>query len=322
MIAYIVKRLGQGVIVLFIVTFISFLIFQYIGDPVVTMAGRYATEAQEAQVRQMLGLDDPFYVQYVHFIWNALHGDLGMSYVARVPVLGLILERLPATIELAFAAEVFAVLFGVVFGVMVAAYPRSVLSRLILTGSLFGVSLPTFLVGVLSILLFSVILGWLPPFGRGEVVHMVGTWSTGFITWSGIRHLILPAATLGLFQLALLLRLTRSGTLEALQADYVRTAWAKGLGPGKVLFKHTLRNVLIPVVTMIGLQFGQLIGFSIVTETIFQWPGAGHLLLQSIYNSDFRVVAAYITLIALLIVILNLIVDISYGFLNPRIRHG
>src|SRR5699024_8884986 len=176
MIAYIVKRLGQGVIVLFIVTFISFLIFQYIGDPVVTMAGRYATEAQEAQVRQMLGLDDPFYVQYVHFIWNALHGDLGMSYVARVPVLGLILERLPATIELAFAAEVFAVLFGVVFGVMVAAYPRSPLSKLILTGSLFGVSLPTFLVGVLSILLFSVILGWLPPFGRGEVVHVAGTW--------------------------------------------------------------------------------------------------------------------------------------------------
>lgn len=319
---YIIKRLGQGVIVLFIVTFISFLIFQYIGDPVVTMAGRYATEAQEAQVRQMLGLDQPFYIQYLHYIWNALHGDLGMSYVSRVPVVGLLMDRLPATVELAFAAELFAVVFGVGFGVLTAAYPRSLLTKFILTGSLFGVSLPTFLVGVLSILIFSVMLGWLPPFGRGDVVHVVGTWNTGFVTWSGLKHLILPATTLGLFQLALLLRLTRSGTLEALQADYVRTAWAKGLGPGKVLFKHTLRNVLIPVVTMIGLQFGQLIGFSIVTETIFQWPGAGNLLLQSIYNSDFPVVAAYISMIALVVVFLNLVVDISYALLNPRIRYG
>lgn len=320
--AYIIKRLGQGVIVLFIVTFISFLIFQYIGDPVVTMAGRYATAAQKAEVRQMLGLNHPFYIQYLHFIWNALHGDLGMSYVARVPVIGLILDRLPATIELAFAAEVFAVVFGVILGVLAAAYPRSAITKVIMTGSLFGVSLPTFLVGVLSILIFAVILGWLPPFGRGDVVHVIGTWSTGFVTWSGIKHLILPALTLGLFQLALLLRLTRSGTLEALQADYIRTAWAKGLGPFKVLFKHTLRNVLIPVITMIGLQFGQLIGFSIVTETIFQWPGAGNLLLQSIYNSDFPVVAAYITMIAVIVVVLNLLVDISYALLNPRIRYA
>lgn len=319
---YLVRRMGQGVIVLLIVSFISFLIFQYIGNPVVTMAGRYATQAQQEEVRHMLGLDQPFYIQYWHFIWNAVHGNLGMSYVARVPVLGLVLERLPATLELAFTAEVFAVVIGVGLGVVTAAYPRSPFSKLIMTGSLFGVSLPTFLVGILLILVFAVVLGWLPPFGRGDVVPVIGYWSTGFVTVSGLEHLILPALTLGMFQLALLLRLTRSGMLEALQADYVRTAWAKGLGPAKVLFKHTLRNVLIPVITMIGLQFGQLIGFSIVTESIFQWPGAGNLLLQSIYNSDFPVVAAYITLIALIVVFLNLAVDIGYALLNPRIRYG
>lgn len=322
MINYIGRRLWQGLIVLLIVSFISFAIFEFIGDPVITMAGRYATAAQRAAVAHAMGLDQPFYVQYWHYLWNVLHGNFGMSYIARVPVLGLILERLPATLELTFVAEIFAVFFGVTLGLLVAAYPRSIISRISMTGSLFGVSLPTFIAGVLLIFVFAVQLPWLPPSGRGDVVHVIGYWDTGLLTVSGWKHLILPAVTLGLFQLALLMRLTQSGTVEALQADYVRTAWAKGLSPVKVLFKHTLRNVLIPVVTMVGLQFGQLVGFSIVTETIFQWPGAGNLLLQSIYNSDFPVVAAYITLIALLIVILNLIVDISYGFLNPRIRHG
>lgn len=322
MTGYLIRRFGQGIIVLCIVSFISFVIFQYIGDPALSMAGRYATQAQQQLVRHMLGLDQPVYVQYGHFIWNALHGNFGMSYVARVPAMGLILDRLPATLELAFAAEVIAVVFGITLGVLAAARPRAAVNRAVMAGSLFGVSLPTFLVGVLLILVFAVVLGWLPPSGRGHVIPVIGTWSTGFITISGLKHLILPAMTLALFQLALLLRMTRSGMLETLQTDYVRTAWAKGLGPMKVLFKHTLRNVLIPVVTMIGLQFGQLIGFSIVTETIFQWPGAGNLLLQSIYNSDFPVVAAYISLIAVIVVLLNLIVDIGYAFLNPRIRYA
>ncbi|HLI11169.1 MAG TPA: ABC transporter permease [Alphaproteobacteria bacterium] len=319
--AYVARRLLQGIVVLFIVSFIAFAIFQYIGDPAVTMAGQYATAAQEAAIRKALGLDQPFYIQYLHFIANAVGGNLGMSYVAKVPVLGLILERLPASLELAFTAEVGAVIFGVALGVLSAAYPRSVFSKATLTGSLFGVSLPTFLVGILLILVFAVWLGWLPPFGRGDVVPVIDPWSTGFLTASGWAHLALPAITLGMFQLALLYRLTRNGMVEILRADYIRTARAKGLGRWSVLFKHALRNVLIPVITMVGLQLGQLIGFSIVTESIFQWPGAGNLLLTSLYESDFPVVAAYIIIVALIVVGLNLLVDISYALLNPRIRY-
>lgn len=321
MAAYVVNRLLQGVIVLLIVTFIGFVIFQYLGDPVLTLAGRYATQEQQQLVREMLGLDEPIYVQFATFIGNALQGDLGMSYVTRVPALGLVLERLPASIELALTAELIAVVFGISLGVLVAAYPRAFGTKVALTASLFGVSLPTFLVGILLILVFAVWLGWLPPFGRGEVVELWDGWRTSFLTLDGLKHILLPALTLGMFQLALLFRLTRSGMLEVLKADYIRTARAKGLGGRAVLFKHALRNVLIPVVTMIGLQFGQLVGFSIVTETIFQWPGAGNLLLKSIFESDFPVVTAYILLVALIVVLLNTLVDIAYGFLNPRIRY-
>ena len=321
MFAYVVNRFLQGLVVLAIVTFIGFIIFQYLGDPVLTLAGRYATQAQQAEVREALGLDQPFYVQFVHFIGNALRGDLGMSYVARVPALGLVLGRLPASIELAFAAQFISVLVGISIGVQAAAMPRAFASKAALTGSLVGVSLPTFLVGILLILVFAVWLGWLPPFGRGDTVTLAEGWRTGFLTASGYSHILLPALTLGMFQMALLFRLTRGGMLEALRSDYVRTAWAKGLGRGKVLFKHALRNVLIPVVTMVGLQFGQLIGFSIVTESIFQWPGAGNLLLTSIYESDFPVVTAYILIVAVIVVFLNPLVDIAYALLNPRSRY-
>jgi ABC-type dipeptide/oligopeptide/nickel transport system permease component len=322
MTGYVSKRLLQGLVVLAAVSFISFAIFQYLGDPVVTLAGQYATEAERAELRRLLGLDQPVSVQYARFVANAVQGDLGMSYVARVPVLGLILERLPASLELAVAAELFAVVLGVLLGALAAAYPRSPLSQVTMTGSLLGISLPTFIVGILLILVFSVGLGWLPPFGRGEVVPVLGgSWKTGVLTASGLRHLVLPALTLGMFQLALLFRLTRGGVLEALQMDYVRTARAKGLGQRSVLFKHVLRNVLIPVVTIVGLQLGQLIGFSIVTESIFQWPGAGSLLLASIFESDFPVVAAYVMVVALAIVGLNLLVDITYALLDPRIRY-
>ncbi|HEX7125425.1 MAG TPA: ABC transporter permease [Thermodesulfobacteriota bacterium] len=320
---YVTKRLLQGLVVLGIVSFISFAIFQYLGDPVATMAGQYATQAEREELRRVLGLDRPFYVQYARFIGNALRGNLGLSYVARVPVLGLILERLPASIELAFAAELIAVAFGVVLGALSAAYPRSWFSRITQTGSLVGISLPTFIVGIGLILVFVVWLGWLPPFGRGETVPILGgAWRTGLLTASGLSHLVLPAFTLGMFQLAVLFRLTRGGVIEALQADYVRTARAKGVKPPVVLFRHVLRNVFIPVVTIIGLQLGQLIGFSIVTESIFQWPGAGSLLLASIFESDFPVVAAYIMTVALIIVGLNLLVDVAYALLDPRIRYG
>ncbi|NQU14896.1 MAG: ABC transporter permease [Desulfobacteraceae bacterium] len=317
---YIIRRLIQGVIVLLAVSFICFGIFRYAGDPVLTLAGRYATLQQIEEVRKAYGLDKPFYVQYMHFIANAARGNFGKSYVSRVPALGLILERLPATVELAVSAIFIAFTLGVGLGVLVSLKPRALTNRLIMTGSLFNISIPTFLTGILLIMVFAVYLKILPPFGRGETVT-IGFWRTGFLTLSGIKHLILPAFTLGMYQLAVLLRLTRAGMREVLTEEYIKTAWAKGLPPRKVIFKHALRNALIPVVTITGLQFGELIAFSFVTETIFQWPGSGNLLLTSIYETDQPVIVTYIMLAALVILTINIIVDILYAFLNPKIRY-
>jgi ABC-type dipeptide/oligopeptide/nickel transport system permease component len=317
---FITRRLLQGVLVLLAVSLICFAIFRFSGDPVITLAGRYATEQQREEVRRAFGLDRPLHVQYLSFLSNAARGNFGKSYVARVPALGLILERLPATFELAAVAMLIAFGLGVGLGVMVALRPYSWLSRTIMAGSLGGISIPTFLIGILLILLFSVVLGWLPPYGRGDTVR-VGFWRTGLLTASGLRHLILPALTLGLYQLAVLLRLTRAGMREVLTQEYIKTAWAKGLSPARVIFKHALRNVLIPVVTITGLQFGELIAYATVTETIFQWPGMGNLLLTSIYESDNPVIVTYIMLAALIILSFNIIVDILYALLNPRIRY-
>ena len=320
MATYIARRLIQGLVVLLAVSMICFLIFRYMGDPVVTMAGRYATFAEREEVRHMLGLDQPIYVQYGRFIWNAAHGNFGKSYVSRVPALGLILERFPATFELATTAVIMAFSLGVALGVVVALKPYAMRNRLIMAASLGGISIPTFLMGILLIMVFAVYLGILPPFGRGDTVQL-GVWRTGYLTWSGIHHLILPASTLAMYQLAVLLRLTRAGMREVLTEEYIKTAWAKGLPPMKVIFKHALRNVLIPVVTITGLQFGEIIAFSIVTETIFQWPGMGNLLLTSMYESDRRVVVTYIMMVAVIIITLNMIVDILYAFINPKIRY-
>jgi ABC-type dipeptide/oligopeptide/nickel transport system permease component len=317
---YILRRLIQGAFVLLAVSFICFIIFRYVGDPVLSLAGRYATIQEREMVREAFGLDKPFYVQYTRFIFNAAQGNFGRSYVSRVPALGLILERFPATMELATSAVLFAFTMGVGLGVLVSLKPYALRNRFIMAGSLGGISTPTFLMGILLIMIFAVYLGILPPFGRGDTVR-IGFWRTGFLTWSGISHLILPAFTLGMYQLAVLLRLTRAGMREVLTEEYIKTAWSKGLPPRKVIFKHALRNVLIPVVTMTGLQFGELIAFSIVTETIFQWPGMGNLLLISIYETDQPVIVTYIMLAALIILSLNIIVDILYAFLNPKIRY-
>ncbi len=317
---YIARRLLQGVVVLLAVSLICFIIFRYMGDPVLTLAGRYATLQEREMVRQTFGLDRPFYVQYARFLTNAAKGNFGKSYVSRVPVLGLILERLPASVELAASAIFLSFILGVGLGVIVSLKPYAARNRLIMASSLFGISIPTFLIGILLIMVFAVFLGLLPPFGRGETV-MIGFWRTGFLKWSGITHLILPAFTLGMYQLAVLLRLTRAGMREVLTEEYIKTAWAKGLPPRKVIFKHALRNVLIPVVTMTGLQFGELIAFSLITETIFQWPGLGNLLLTSLYESDHPVTVTYIMLAAIVILIINIIVDILYAILNPKIRY-
>ena len=317
---FIIRRLLQGVIVLLAVSLICFLIFRYMGDPVLTLAGRYATQTEIEEVRKVFGLDQPTYVQYVRFLWNAAHGNFGKSYVSRVPALGLILERFPATLELATTAMCMAFSLGLGLGVLVSLKPYAWHSRLVMAASLGGISIPTFLTGILLIMGCSVYLNILPPFGRGDTMQ-IGAWRTGFLTMDGILHLILPALTLAMYQLAVLLRLTRAGMREVLAEEYIKTAWSKGLPPVKVIFKHALRNVMIPVVTMAGLQFGELIAFAIVTETIFQWPGMGNLLLTSIYETDQPVIVTYIMLAAFIIITINIIVDILYAVLNPKIRY-
>ena len=321
MATYITRRLIQGMVVLLAVSLICFFIFRYTGDPVVNLAGVYATSKDREQIRIAYGLDKPFYVQYVRFIAGAARGDFGNSYVTRVPALGLILERVPATVELAVTAAMLALVLGTALGVLVSLKPYSLINRLIMAASLGGISMPTFLIGILLIMVFAVYAGVLPPFGRGETVT-IGSWRTGLLTWSGIRHLILPALTLTGYQLAMLLRLTRAGMREVLTEEYIKTAWAKGLSPNRVIFKHALKNVLIPVVTMSGLMLGELLAFTVVTETIFQWPGMGNLLLKSIYESDQPVIVTYIMLASVMILSINIVVDVLYAYLNPRIRYG
>jgi len=320
MITYIARRLIQGVVVLLVASLLCFILFRFMGDPVITLAGRYATFQEIEEVRRSLGLDKPMYVQYFRFLANAAEGNFGISYVTRVPALPLILERFPATFELASIALILSFVVGVALGVLVALKPYALRNRLIMAGSLGGISIPTFLMGILLIMVFAVYLGILPPFGRGETLQ-VGFWRTGFLTINGITHLILPALTLAMYQLAVLLRLTRAGMREVMTEEYIKTAWAKGLPPMKVIFKHALRNALIPVVTITGLQFGELIAFSIVTETIFQWPGMGNLLLTSIRENDQPVIVTYIMLAALVIITMNIIVDILYAVINPKIRY-
>jgi ABC-type dipeptide/oligopeptide/nickel transport system permease component len=315
---YILRRLMQGVLVLVGVTIICFLMFQYLGDPVLALVGIDATQAQLKEAAKILGLDRPLYEQYVRFVRSAIHGDFGFSYVTRTPALKVVIERLPATLELSVTAMIFATLIGTVAGVISAVKPRAILSRLAMMGTLLGISLPTFLIGILSIYVFSIVLGWLPPFGRGNVLS-IGFWSTGLLTASGWAHLILPALTLAFYQLSMSTRVMRGEMMGQLAEDYIRTARARGLSVVRVTLHHALKNALIPFVTISGLQLGQLIAFAIVTETVFQWPGMGKLLLMAINENDQPVIITYIMVIALIFVLINLIVDIVYTFLNPRI---
>jgi ABC-type dipeptide/oligopeptide/nickel transport system permease component len=321
MTTYILRRVIQGFLVMLGVTFICFVIFHFTGDPAVIIAGQDATPAQVEEVRQAYGLDKPFYVQYLLWLSHAARFEFGRSFISKVPALGLILERLPATVELATTAVLLALSLGIFLGVVVSIRPRSLLSRLIMMGSLAGISTPTFLIGTILIMVFAVELGALPPFGRGDTVLIGNYWATSFLTLSGLTHLILPVLTLVGYQLAVLLRLTRAGMREVLGEEYIKTAWAKGLSPRRVVFKHALRNVLIPVVTMSGLMLGEILVFSIVTETIYQWPGMGNLLLTSIYEYDQPVIVTYIMLASIIILSINVGVDILYAFLNPKIRY-
>ncbi len=320
MIGLIGSRLLQAIPVLLVVGFIAFALFDFVGDPVNILLGQDHTEAQRIALVRQLGLDQPFFVQYGRFLWIALHGDFGISYRLAQPVGPLIAERLPATLELAITASVLAFAIGVPMGVYTGIHPTSVLSRVFMIVSLIGVSLPTFLLGILLILVFSVALGWLPSFGRGPVVHVGSWWTTGFTSWAGIRALILPATTLGLFQMTLIMRLVRAEMLEVLRTDYIRFARARGLTNRSINFGHALKNTLVPVITVIGLQFGGIVAFSLVTETVFQWPGVGLLLVQSVAVADIPVMSAYLLLIALVFVLINLVVDLLYYAVDPRLR--
>lgn len=320
MLSYISGRILQSILVLIGVTIICFIMFQYMGDPALALAGMDATKEQLEEAARMLGLDQPLYEQYVRFLWRAVHGDFGISFMTKTPALPLVLKRMPATLELAGTAMIFATLIGGLVGVFAAVKPRFVVSRLAMVGTLMGITLPTFLIGILSIYFFAILLGWLPPFGRGDVIG-IGIWSTGLLTVSGLKHLILPALTLGMFQLSMSTRVIRGEMMEVLAEDYIRTARAKGLSVLMVTLRHALKNALIPFVTIAGLQLGQLIAFSIVTETVFQWPGMGNLLLMSIGQTDQPVVITYIMVIAFIFVFINLTVDLIYCLLNPRIAY-
>jgi peptide/nickel transport system permease protein len=319
--AFIISRVLQALPVMLAVALISFAMFAYVGDPVAIMLGQDYTEAQRTALIRDLGLDQPFFVQFAKFVGNALQGEFGLSFRLSRPVLDLIAERAPATLELALTAAFLALLIGVPMGVYTGLYRNSWLSRFFLTFSLVGVSLPTFLIGILLILTFSVWLGWLPSFGRGDTVKL-GWWSTGYATWSGIKALILPSITLGLFQLTLIMRLVRAEMLEVLRTDYIKFARARGLSNRAVHFGHALKNTLVPVITITGLQLGAIIAFAIVTETVFQWPGMGLLFIQSVGAADIPVMAAYLLLIAGLFVTINLIVDLLYYAVDPRLRIG
>lgn len=319
--AFILRRLIQAVIVMMVVALIAFMLFQYVGDPVVFMLGQDASPAQITQLRSDLGLDKPFVVQFWHFLTNAVQGDFGLSLRQGAKVSRLIAERFPATLELALVAAVMALLVGVPMGVYSALRRGSFMSQLFMTVSLLGVSLPTFLIGILLILVFAVGLGWFPSFGRGDTIQL-GWWSTGLLSSQGWHHIVLPAITLAIFQLTLIMRLVRAEMLEVLRADYIKFARARGLSNRVIHFGHALKNTLVPVMTITGLQLGGLIAFAIITESVFQWPGMGLLFIQAVTFADVPVMAAYLCLIALIFVVINLVVDLLYFVVDPRLRIG
>lgn len=319
MLIFILRRLFQSVIVMLVVALIAFLIFRYVGDPIVSMAGVDTRLEDQELMRQRLGLNDPFYVQFWNFLSNALRGDFGISYRLQQPAMRLILDRLPATIELALVSATLALVLGVLMGIFTALRARSFMSGVIMTLSLVGVSLPTFLIGIGLIYIFAVELQWLPSNGRGTTVQL-GWWRTGFLTESGLRSLILPAITLSLFQMTLIMRLVRAEMMEVLRSDYIRFARARGLPDRVINFRHALKNTLVPVITITGLQLGSVIAFAIVTETVFQWPGVGSLFITSVQAVDVPVMATYLMMVGLVFVTINLVVDILYYLVDPRLR--
>ena len=319
MLTFILRRIGQSVLVLLVVGLVAFSMFRFVGDPIENMLGQERTMEDVERLRAELGLDQPFPVQYFKFLEGAAQGNFGVSYRQGREVSEIIMERAPATLELAAVSAIVAITLGIALGVYTAIRRDGFIANFIMSASLIGVSLPTFLIGILLIYLFSVELNWLPSFGRGEVVDL-GGWTTGLLTATGLKSLILPAITLGLYQMTLIMRLVRSEMLEVLRQDYIRFARARGLGDHTIHFRHALKNTMVPVITIIGLQLGAIIAFAIITETVFQWPGMGLLFINAIQFVDIPVMAAYLMLISVMFVAINLAVDILYAFIDPRMR--
>jgi peptide/nickel transport system permease protein len=319
MLAFTLRRAIQALGVMIAVGIIAFSMFRFAGDPVNQMVALDTSAAERAALRHSLGLDDPIPLQFVHYFADAAQFKFGISYQFRQPVANLLKERLPATMELAICATIFAMVSGILMGVYSALRRDTLLANAFQAISLIGISLPTFLIGILLIYLFAVVLGWLPSFGRGEVVRL-GWWTTGLLTVSGLKALVMPSVTLGLFQMTLIMRLVRAEMLEVLRTDYIRFARARGLTTRAIHFGHALRNTLVPVITVAGLQFGSVIAFSIITETVFQWPGMGLLFVQAVQNVDIPIMAAYLLMVSLIFVTINLVVDILYTVVDPRLR--
>ncbi|SFT54350.1 ABC transporter permease [Mesorhizobium sp. YR577] len=319
MVSFLLRRLMQSGIVMLAVAMLAFLMFRFVGDPVAQLVGQETTLAERAQLREQLGLNDAVPVQFARFVGQVVRGNFGLSYQMGQPVGSLLAERLPATLELSFMALLFAALVGVPMGVYTGLHPDRWLSRLFLVISLAGISLPTFFIGIMFILVFGVELGWLPTFGRGETVQL-GWWTTGLLSVSGWKSILMPAVTLGLFQLTFIMRLIRSEMLEVMRADFIKFARARGLSERSINFGHALKNTLVPVITIAGLQLGSIIAFGIITESVFQWPGIGLLFLQAISTADIPIMSTYLLLVALIFVVINLIVDLLYYVVDPRLR--
>jgi len=319
MTVFIIRRLMQSAVVVLLMSFLVFVGVNLVGDPVEMLINPESDQAEIDRVMKSMGLDKPWYVQYGLFLVNAFKGDLGNSFIYGEPALQIIVQRIPATFELALVALLMAIIIGIPFGVYAGLKPKTTLSKTIMAGSILGFSLPTFWVGLMFIMVFAVMLGWLPSTGRGDTVPFMGL-DVSFLTMDGLTHLLLPALNLALFKISLVTRLARAGTREVVHQDYIKFARAKGLSQNRVIFVHLMKNILIPVVTVLGLEFGGLIAFSVVTETVFAWPGMGKLIIDSIQNLDRPVVVAYLMIIVVIFVIINLVVDVLYSILDPRVR--
>ena len=320
MFAFTVKRIIQAVIVMLIISFIGFAIKHNFGDPVRDLVGQRVTPAEREQIRDRLGLNDPFMVQYVRFLGNAIQGDLGQSYFFKKPAAEVIVKKAPATLELVFCAALIIVVLSIPLGIYAAIKPKSLFSRFVMGGSIVGVSMPVFLTAILLIYIFSVELHWLPSYGRGETVRLFGWWDSGLVTADGLLHLIMPSIALSSIMLPLFIRLIRSEMMEVLESEYVKYAWAKGIKPRRVWLVHAFKNTLLPVITVGGVQLGIMVAFTILTETVFQWQGMGSMFIESVERSDTSLMVAYLVFVGIVFVLVNTLVDIIYGLVNPTVR--